>query len=174
VPIDNLTIRDIWDSYTDYKRPQLSQTTLAVDFERVSTYIDRFPVKLFSDAVVIRNWLLSTTTPGQAKRILKDLSACGKWAARSKIILINTFDGMAADIAIPKGDEELDIDPFSPSERDRIIAYFYAKNSPYAPLIDFMFRTGCRPSEAIALEYGHIKTIDRSPSSKLLLRAEMG
>jgi integrase len=63
---------------------------------------------------------------------------------------------MAADIATVKGDEEADIDPFSPQERDRLIAYFYAQKSHYAKLIEFLFRTGCRPSEAIALEYGHI------------------
>jgi integrase len=156
-PIDNLTIRDIWDSYTEYKRPQLSQTTLAVDFERVSNYIDRFPTKSFSAAVAVRDWLLSTTTPGQAKRVLKNLSACGKWAAKSKIIPGNTFEGMAADIANGKGrDDELDINPFSIEERDLIIKKFWADVSHYAPLVEFLFRTGCRPSEAIALQKRHL------------------
>jgi integrase len=155
VPIDNLTIRDIWDSYTDYKRPQLSQTTIAVDFERVSTYIDRFPTKSFSDAVAVRNWLLNITTPGQAKRILKGLSACGKWAIKSQIITSNPFDGMAADISTGKGDDELDINPFSIEERDLIIKQFWDDDSHYATLVEFLFRTGCRPSEAIALQQKH-------------------
>jgi integrase len=153
---DKLSLRELWDRYTDYKRPQLSQTTIAVDFDRVSQFIEKFPSKSVDDAVLIRDWLLGNTTPGQAKRVLKQLATCGVWAVRSKLAESNPFAGMAADIATVKGDEEADIDPFSPQERDRLIAYFYAQKSHYAKLIEFLFRTGCRPSEAIALEYGHI------------------
>jgi integrase len=153
---DKLSLRELWDRYTDYKRPQLSQTTIAVDFDRVSQFIEKFPSKSVDDAILIRDWLLGNTTPGQAKRVLKQLATCGVWAVRSKLAESNPFAGMAADIATVKGDEEADIDPFSPQERDLIIAYFYAQKSHYATLIEFLFRTGCRPSEAIALEYGHI------------------
>jgi integrase len=155
VLVESISIRDLWDSYTEYKRPQLSQTTIAVDYERVSTYIDRFPTTLFSEAVVVRDWLLNNTTPGQAKRILKGLSACGKWAVKSRIITSNSFDGMAADLSTGKGDDELDINPFSIEERDLIIQKFWADGSHYAPLVEFLFRTGCRPSEAIALQKKH-------------------
>jgi integrase len=151
-----LTLRELWDRYTDYKRPQLSQTTIAVDFDRVSQYIDKFPAKSLDEAVLIRDWLLSNTMPDQAKRVLKQLTTCGKWGVRSKLAESNPFAGMAADIATGKGDDEADIDPFSPEERDNLIAYFYAQKSHYATLIEFLFRTGCRPSEAIGLEYGHI------------------
>jgi integrase len=155
--IETITTREIWDKYTEYKRPQLSQTTLAVDYRRVSEYIDRFPVILFSDAVAVRDWLLLTTTPGQAKRILKNLSACGKWATNSKIISVNPYDGMAAHITTGKGDsDESDINPFTPDERDLIIKQFWADGSTYAPLVEFLFRTGCRPSEAIALQRKHL------------------
>jgi hypothetical protein len=153
---DKLSLRELWDRYTDYKRPQLSQTTIAVDFDRVSQFIEKFSSKSVDDAILIRDWLLGNTTPGQAKRVLKQLATCGVWAVRSKLAESNPFAGMAADIATVKGDEEADIDPFSPQERDLIIAYFYAQKSHYATLIEFLFRTGCRPSEAIALEYGHI------------------
>jgi integrase len=161
-PDIGLSLRELWDRYTDYKRPQLSQTTIAVDFDRVSQFVDKFPTKSFDDAVVIRDWLLGNTTPDQAKRVLKQLATCGKWCVRSKLAESNPFTGMAADIATVKGDEELDIDPFSPEERDQLIAYFYAKKSHYATLIEFLFRTGCRPSEAIALEYGHIAEENKS------------
>ncbi len=157
-----LSLRKLWDRYTDYKRPQLSQTTIAVDFDRVSQFIDKFPTKSFDDAVLIRDWLLGNTTPDQAKRVLKQLATFGSWAVRSKLAESNPFTGMAADIATGKGDDDADIDPFSPEERDRLIAYFYEQKSHYAPLIEFLFRTGCRPSEAIALEYGHIAKDCRS------------
>jgi integrase len=155
-PDNGLSLRELWDRYADYKRPQLSQTTIAVDFDRVSQFIDKFPAKNFDDAVAARDWLLGNTTPDQAKRVLKQLATCGKWSVRSKLAESNPFAGMAADIVTGKGDEEADIDPFSPEEKDHLIAYLYEQKSHYAILIEFLFRTGCRPSEAIGLERGHI------------------
>ncbi len=72
---------------------------------------------------------------------------------------------MAAVIKIPKGEsEDSDINPFSLEERDRIIQAF--RNdlyySFYAPLIEFLFLTGCRPSEAIALQGKNISEDFRS------------
>jgi hypothetical protein len=69
----------------------------------------------------------------------------------SKLIAVNPFVGMAAGIKEPKvkADGE-DIDPLSPDERDRIIQTLKVLNSEYASLVEFMFRTGCRISEAIA------------------------
>jgi integrase len=34
-PIEQLAIDELWGRFTEYKRPQLSQTTIAKDFERV-------------------------------------------------------------------------------------------------------------------------------------------
>jgi integrase len=66
---------------------------------------------------------------------------------------------MAADVKVKKsGTEEEEINPFTREERDRIVAAFKANRyySYYAPLMEFLFFTGCRPSEAIALQWKHI------------------
>jgi integrase len=94
-----------------------------------------------------------------AKKILTQFSACCDWAVKSQLIGENPFEGMASDIKVPKGDrEETDINPFTVSERDRIIQAFQENRyyRHYAPLIEFLFITGCRPSEAIALQWKHI------------------
>ena len=66
---------------------------------------------------------------------------------------------MAAGIKAPKAKTDGEnIDPFSPEERDSIIRALKALNSDYAALVEFMFRTGCRPSEAIGLQWRHIST----------------
>jgi integrase len=56
------------------------------------------------------------------------------------------------------GTEEEEINPFSREERDRIIEQFRSNRyyQRYAPLIEFLFFTGCRPSEAVALQWKHI------------------
>jgi integrase len=154
---DDISIAKLWEQYTNYKRPQLAPSTIAKDFDRVSIYIDRFPDLTLDDAVAIRDYLNLKTTPNTAKRVLTQLGACCKWAVKSKLIAVNPFLGMAADIKLPKGrGEDADINPFSPEEHDLIIEHFKTANREYASLVEFMFRTGCRPSEAIALQWRHI------------------
>jgi integrase len=87
------------------------------------------------------------------------LNACCNWAKKSKLIKENPFDGMTSDIKVPKySHEDNDVNPFSNAERDMIIKAFedsrYYKQ--YAPYVKFLFYTGCRPSEAIALQWKHI------------------
>jgi integrase len=153
-PDDDITIAHLWEAYTDYKRPQLAPSTIAKDFDRVANHITKFPVTSLSGAVAVRDYLNSSTTPNATKRVLTQLTACCAWAVKSKLIAANPFVGMAAGIKAPrsKSDGE-DIDPFTPDERDRIIK---ALNSEYAALVEFMFRTGCRPSEAVGLQWRHI------------------
>ena len=166
---ENISIRELWDKYTNYKRPQLAPSTIAKDFDRVAKHIDRFPISSLADAVAIRDYLNLQTTPNAAKRILTQLGACCRWAVSSKLILSNPFLGMAADLKLPKGKKDWDIDPFSPEERDLIVEYLRANNSEYTSLVEFIFRTGCRPSEAIGLQWLHI-----SPSYKTITFEQAG
>jgi integrase len=90
---------------------------------------------------------------------LTNINACCDWARKSKLIESNPFDGMTEDLHVPKSNaEETDINPFLSSERDRVIKAFEESKlySYYAPLVKFLFFTGCRPSEAIALQWKHI------------------
>jgi integrase len=97
--------------------------------------------------------------------MLTQLSACCDWAVKSQLIKENPFEKMASDIKLPKGSrEDNDINPFSQEERDRIITGFQnnARYQYYAPFIEFLFITGCRPSEAVALQWKHISNDFRS------------
>ena len=49
-----------------------------------------------------------------------------------------------------------DINPFTKHEQDIIIAAFEQDCPHYAPFTKFLFWTGCRPSEAIGLQWKHI------------------
>jgi integrase len=153
-------LTNLWEKYTDFKRRSLSPSTIAKDYVRFLNCIrNELPKKTLGDAVLIRDWLVANKTPDTTKRTLTQLSACCKWAIKSQLITENPFKEMAGDIKIPKGeDEDADINPFTLEERDRIIAAFKGDRyfSRYAPLIEFLFMTGCRPSEAVALQWQHI------------------
>jgi integrase len=151
---------DLWERYTEFKRPSLSPSTLAKDFQKTERCITNLlPTQRLVEAVAIRDWLVANKTPNATKRLLTQFSACCEWAVKSALIDSNPFTGMAADIKQPKAEtEETDIHPFSLEERDRIIEAFQIDRyySRYAKLVEFLFMTGCRPSEAIALQWKHI------------------
>jgi integrase len=154
------SLTDLWDSYTEYKRSSLSPSTLAKDYHKIYRCINvHLPVRTLDKAIAIRDWLIANKSPLSAKKILTQFSACCNWAVKSQMIDDNPFEDMASDIKLPKGDaEETDINPFSLEERDRIIQAFKENRyyKYYAPLIEFLFITGCRPSEAVALQWKHI------------------
>jgi integrase len=162
VRAENIALDVLWEKFTDYKRTQLSQTTIAKDYERIRCNIAKLPSTKMADAVAIRDYLVRNTTPNTAKRVLSKLAAACEWGTISKLVDSNPFAGMSADIRKTKKDDRQDIRPFSSEERDLIIQKFKNDGSHYAPLVEFLFRTGCRPSEAIALQVKHISKDYRS------------
>ncbi|MBW4466280.1 MAG: site-specific integrase [Pegethrix bostrychoides GSE-TBD4-15B] len=156
------TLAELWERYTDFKRPSLSPNTLAKEFSTVERCItSRLPTVSLDEAIAIRDWVVANKSPDAAKRLLTQLSACCKWAVNSGLIAENPFDGMALEVKLPKNklhNQDQEIDPFTAEERDAIIQAFEKNRyySHYAPFISFLFKTGCRPSEAIALQWKHI------------------
>lgn len=153
------TLVELWEQYTQFKTTQISQSTLAKDYRKYRNHIAKFPSKQLDDAITIRDFCLANLTADAAKRVIINISACCDWALKSKLIDANPFTGVAEDIQIPKAEaEETDINPFTSQERDVIIQAFEQSKlySYYAPLVKFLFFTGCRPSEAIALQWKHV------------------
>lgn len=152
-------LRHLWEKYEQFKKPQLSQTTFAVDYRRYRNYIAALPSCKLEDAIAIRDYLTKNCTPRTVKRVLTNISACCDWAIKSKLITENPFLGLVRDIHVSKSkSDEMDINPFTRSERDAVIRTFKESGyySYYTSLVEFLFFTGCRPSEAIALQWKHI------------------
>ncbi|NJM18326.1 MAG: DUF3596 domain-containing protein [Richelia sp. RM1_1_1] len=154
------TLPQLWEKYTEFKRSSLSPSTLAKDYTKIARCVElQLPSKSLNDAIAIRDWLVANKTANSAKRIITQLAACCQWALKSQMISQNPFFGMASEIKIPKSQSESsDINPFSLEERDKIIQSFRDNHfyNYYAPLIEFLFMSGCRPSEAVALQWKHI------------------
>ncbi len=151
-------LAELWEKYTEFRRPSLSPNTLIKVYGAVAGALKRCPYGL-GDPVAVRDWLVQTHPPDFAKRIMTRINACTRWAVESRLLEHNPFSGMAGTITIPKGERGGDeIDPFIPQERDLIIAGFERSQyyKCYAPLVNFLFLTGCRPGEALALEWTHI------------------
>lgn len=150
---------ELWERYTEFKKPQVSQSTYAVDYRKYRNHIAKLPTKNLEDAIAIRDYLVANLTTNAAKRTITNIHACCDWALKSKLIESNPFQAMAQEIKIPKSEsKENEINPFTKEERDVIIAAFDESKlyGYYAPLVKILFFTGCRPSEAIALQWKHI------------------
>ncbi len=156
-----LDLAQLWDKYTEFRSKQVSETTLKLNYARVTSHIQKLPIKSLSDAILIRDYLLSKNSAYTAKRIITQFNACCNWAVKSKLIDSNPFHEMAAEINLSKAESEsIDIDPFTREERDTIIQAFkeHKKYSHYTSFVQFLFLTGCRTSEAVGLKWKHINS----------------
>ena len=157
-PKQALDLAQLWDKYSEFKKPQISPSTYVKDFTKHKNHINKLPSKSLEDSGKIRDYLLANLTPNAAKRVLTQIKACCDWAVEEKLISTNPFSGMK--IKTPKGlSEEKDVNPFTREERDLIIKTFAASihYCHYTNYVRFLFFTGCRPSEAIALQWKHIE-----------------
>lgn len=153
------SLLEIYDRFIEYKRPQCSPSTMRSQYRPWRKRVTELPTDDPTSAGVIRDWVLSHMALDSGKRFLGSLSECCNWAIESGSLEKNNFAGMASKIRLPKKDDE-DIDPFSLKEIDLLIDLFktnqYYKH--YYPFISFCFLTGCRPSEALALQWKHVDT----------------
>ncbi|AFY42221.1 integrase family protein [Nostoc sp. PCC 7107] len=148
---------ELWEKYSEFKKPQVSPSTYAKDFAKHRNHIAKLPTRSLDEASAIRDYLLANLTPDAAKRCLTQFKACCNWAMEEGLIDANPFAAMK--IKAPKGaTEEQDVNPFTKEERDLIIHTFASDRyySHYTDYVRFLFFTGCRPSEAIALKWKHI------------------
>ena len=65
-------------------RSQLAETTYQKDYVRkIANHIRDFPTKDARKAIQIRDWLLANLSTETAKRTLRYMSTCCRWAVRS-------------------------------------------------------------------------------------------
>jgi integrase len=151
--ISNVELLDLWDRYVEYKRPQVSLNTIAHTYHQVTSWLKKMPYTSVDDAIKIRGYLLKYSTPDSTRRVLNGLSACCQWSIKSKLLDRNPFEGLGAGLTKKVKKE---IEYFTETERSQIIEYFKTYDPDYSALVEFMFRVGCRPSEALALEWRDI------------------
>ncbi|MBD1843774.1 DUF3596 domain-containing protein [Cyanobacteria bacterium FACHB-63] len=156
IPDSTPTLAELWTRYVEIRQVGKSPSTLRM-YDWVANHISRCPHQLFTDSQAVFDWLTMHVPADSTKRLLTQFSSCCRWAKRSGLIDTNPFDGMASEVKLNEKDDE-DIEPFTREERDRIIATFQSNRyyKYYTPLVRFLFQTGCRPSEALALQWKHI------------------
>ncbi|MEQ9671300.1 tyrosine-type recombinase/integrase [Coleofasciculus sp. G2-EDA-02] len=151
ISADKTPLLEIWEAYAK-TRIDLSVTTINTDFKRVRERLVACPVTL-DKSQVFKNWLSKNYKPGSVRRILLQLRAACKWAIDQGMIQGNPFESLPKKIQ-----SATEPDPFTRRERDAIINGFRSSRyySYYTDYVRFLFWTGARTSEAIALKWKHI------------------
>lgn len=93
-----------------------------------------------------------------ARNNLNYYRSCCDWAVDSGLIVNNPFSSLVIPRPKKKSTDADDYRAFTLEQRDIIIESFenHSTYSYYAPLVKFMFWTGCRTGEAFALTWGDI------------------
>jgi len=159
------TAADLWKQYRAYKASSLKETT-KLHHEALARILDKTPSIPINNALRVKAELEKVTTIHQTKRILIQLGAVCRWAKKHGLIEDNPYEGMAGEM--PKYRYQLEPKPnaFTEEERDRVLEAFRNHKgnwngrgrtgfsyAHYAPFVEFLFLTGCRPSEAIGLTW---------------------
>jgi integrase len=150
----------------------LKESTLDYLKNGLGKLINNCPFQDFNQSIDIRNWLLEKTTSSMTKRIITHLSASVKWGIKHQIISLssNPFEDMAGEL--PKHNWEEKSVPNALLEPEKLLVIQAFENhkgnwngrgftgcaySHYAPFVKFLLMTGCRPSEAVGLQWKNIK-----------------
>lgn len=95
-PIQKLKpdLDELWQKYSEFKKPQISPSTYAKDFTKHRNHISKLPTRSLSEATAIRDYLLANLSPDAAKRCLTQIKACCNWAFEEGLINHNPFLSM--------------------------------------------------------------------------------
>lgn len=149
-------VQDVWNAYLEQRQKVVKASTYCKQFKPIDNYLRSLARVKFQNASKLVVLIQESKSPYTAKKILNQLSAACRWGMTVELCNQNPFDGLAKEIKLSKAQKSDEIEPLTKDERNRITRYFYTEKPAYAPFISFLFLTGCRPSEAVALEWSNV------------------
>ena len=178
----NVKITTLLELYAKYieevKKPALVKVTYTKTYATKYQNIIRHcaDADIIQDSVLIFDTIKSSTTPNTAKNLLNVLFNLLEWCKRRNIVQKETYNpykdyrqdisGKSKRLKSPAHIIEQSLDSkdtdyrgFSSQEAERIIEAFSERGQTpklYHQFIRFLFLTGCRPSEAVGLQWEDI------------------
>lgn len=156
-------LRELWGKFLENKLPHLKAKSQE-EYHKFSLLLDKINGDLSFDALQTKTALLKITTIDQTRRLLQYLSACCNWGIKHRLIGDNPFLGVSAEMPKRKSIANPQPNAFTEVEREAVINAFKCDRrsgtsyNHYAPIVEFWFFTGCRPSEAIGLTWDKINS----------------
>lgn len=155
---------DLWSRYTESRQPYLETSTLLKDYKAITT---RLLTAKITDLATAKLKLLQVPYSLEVvKRTLAQLQAMAKWAAKQNLItdLPATLEALDhTEIRKTKGSQGKTRRAFTKQEQLTILEAFQSDrfspkhaHSHYYNYLYFLFNFGCRPSEAVGIQWQDI------------------
>jgi integrase len=151
------TLPEIYESYINSRKKLVSPSTWKGTYLNCLNHLIACPYKRPEEVSKIKDWVIANRSLDAARRILMQANAACEWTLERGMISSNPFRGKTKIKG--KKSSKSKINPFSLSEKTAILEAFAESNkfSYLLSIVKFFFLTGCRTSEAIALQWKHIK-----------------
>lgn len=156
----------LWKQFVEHKSKTCCPNTMKTQYQAWTNHLGRIPHHDLLDTKPVLSYCQANLSADAYKRLVVHLSACCNWAIKRGLIKTNPFKDIPSDIKLAKNEDEWNIKPFTLDERNAILEavrdnkfkskYSAYNHNHYYPFLWFLFHTGCRPSEAIGLEWQHI------------------
>jgi integrase len=158
---EGVKVLSLWKRFAADKRSALKPKTIE-KYDNFTRLFEKVGDLTIDEPLIVKQRLEQITTVSRTKDALMYLSAACKWGMKHKLISANSFDGMANEM--PRHRYQTDPKPnaFTEEERDQVIEAFKQDKRKgmnyrhYAPFVEFLFLIGCRPSEAVGLQWKHV------------------
>ncbi|MEH2090716.1 site-specific integrase [Nostoc sp.] len=147
-----LTLSELWQLFSDHKKASVAISTHHKIYEGTwKRLIAAVPHQSPDDAEAVKDWIVRNKPASTARQVIIHLSAAMDWAMSQGLVATNLFYGLSKGIKVSKGHH---IDPFTTAEMLAILQMF--QDSHYESFVRFLFLTGCRTGEAIALQWKQV------------------
>ncbi|ACC79546.1 site-specific integrase [Nostoc punctiforme] len=157
-PKKQITLSELWQLFSEHRKTDLAVSTYHKAYQgKWKRLIASVPYENPNDAEKIKDWIVQHRGASSARQILILLNAASNWAVSQGLLKTNRFTGLSKGIKRPK---RKPIDAFSTSEMLAILDAF--RGDHYETFVNFLFITGCRTGEAIALQWKQIAPDYRS------------
>lgn len=156
-----LSVLTVWQQFFESKRRPLKPKTIE-KYENLTRLFAKLGGIPIEDAMQVKASLEKITTVDRVRDALTYLNAATQWAFRHKIIATTPYVGMAREMPPPRYITDPQPNAFSQEEMEKVLEAFRHDQRRgmnyrhYAPFVEFMFRVGCRPSEAVGLTWGAV------------------
>ncbi len=159
--LQSIKVIELWEQYAADKRSGIKPKTQE-KYDNLTRLYKKLGDVTIDEPLIVKHKLEQITTIYRTKDGLMYLAAACRWGKKHQLILSNPFEGMAQEL--PKHRYQVDPNPnaFTEEEQELVIEGFFSDHrkgmdySHYAPFVEFLFCVGCRPSEAIGLQWQHI------------------
>jgi integrase len=145
---ENIALRQIITEYIDLKQLMVSHSNR--NYSTLQNWLDKIDDNTLSKMDLLTKFLLENTSKEQARRLLQKIEAAIEWGINLGKLNSNPlpYVNKIKAVSNPR------IDPFTVKERDIIIQAF--EGNHFYNLVQFLFFTGVRPSEAAGLNWEKI------------------